>query len=242
MSSQSQKLVEEEASVITAPLRVDAVTLETIRANPRVQTFIRKSDQALAMVGYTEHGERHAKLVAKNARRILHELGYNDREPELAAIAGYLHDIGNAVNRVMHAQTGAVIALRILTDYGMPDEEILEVIGAIGNHHEADGCAINAVAAALILADKSDVHRSRVRNPDMISFDIHDRVNYSVERSSLKIDSASKQIVLDLTIDTSISGVMEYFEIFLTRMLASTKAAKFLDTSFSFIVNGIRLF
>jgi putative nucleotidyltransferase with HDIG domain len=239
MIPQTEKLTEDDPGL--SPEQ-DLVTLETIRANPRVQTFIRKSDQALAMVGYTEHGERHAKLVAKTARRILQELGYNEREAELAAIAGYLHDIGNAVNRVMHAQTGAVIALRILSDYGMPDEEILEVIGAIGNHHEADGCAINAVAAALILADKSDVHRSRVRNPDMISFDIHDRVNYSVERSSLKIDSASKQIVLDLTIDTSISGVMEYFEIFLTRMLASTKAAKFLDTSFSFIVNGIRLF
>src|SRR5437867_1921443 len=148
MSAPMQKLVEDEPAIVTSPSGVNSVTLETIRANPRVQTFIRKSDQALAMVGYTEHGERHAKLVAKNARRILQELGYNEREAELAAIAGYLHDIGNAVNRVMHAQTGAVIALGILSDYGMPDEEILEVIGAIGNHHEADGCAINAVAAA----------------------------------------------------------------------------------------------
>ena len=242
MIPQTEKLIEHEPAVSTSPNGGDGVTLEMVRANPRVQTFIRKSDEALAMVGYTEHGERHVSLVAKNAHRILHELGYNNREAELAAIAGYLHDIGNAVNRVMHAQTGACIALSILSDYGMPDEEILEIIGAIGNHHEADGCAINAVAAALILADKSDVHRSRVRNPDMIKFDIHDRVNYSVEQSSLKIDAASKQIVLDLTIDTSISGVMEYFEIFLSRMLASTKAAKFLETSFSFIVNGIPLF
>ena len=242
MIPQTKNLVENEPALANSHATTNGVTLETIRANPRVQTFIRKSDEALAIVGYTEHGERHASLVAKNARRVLTELGHSEREAELAAIAGYLHDIGNAVNRAMHAQTGAVIALRILSDNRMPDEEILEVIGAIGNHHEADGCAINAVAAALILADKSDVHRSRVRNPDMIKFDIHDRVNYSVERSSLKIDSASKQIVLDLTIDTSISGVMEYFEIFLTRMLASTKAAKFLQTSFSFIVNGIRLF
>ena len=241
MMPQTEKFTR-ESTAFSGPNSVEGLTLELIRANPRVQTFIRKSDEALAMIGYTEHGERHASLVAKNARRILMELGFDQRRGELAAIAGYLHDIGNSVNRVMHAQTGAMIALRILSDHGMPDEEILEVIGAIGNHHEADGCAINAVAAALILADKSDVHRSRVRNPDMITFDIHDRVNYSVEHSALKIDNVSKQIILDLTIDTKISGVMEYFEIFMTRMLASTKAAKFLQTSFSFIANGIRLF
>lgn len=218
------------------------VTLEDIRANPRVQTFIRISEQALGIIGYTEHGERHVSLVAANAKNILLRLGYPERQAELAAIAGYMHDIGNAVNRVMHAQTGATIALRILSDHGMPDEEILQIIGAIGNHHESDGSAINAVAAALILADKSDVHRSRVRNPDMITFDIHDRVNYSVEKSSLLVDAESRRIILDLTIDTSISGVMEYFEIFLSRMLASTKAAKFLNTTFSFIVNGSELF
>lgn len=219
-----------------------AVTLADIRANPRVQTFIRSSDEALAIIGYTEHGERHVSLVAKNAENILLRLGYPKRQAELAAIAGYMHDIGNAVNRIMHAQTGANIALRILSDHGMHDDEILQIIGAIGNHHESDGSAINPVAAALILADKSDVHRSRVRNPDMITFDIHDRVNYSVEKSSLLVDTASSRIILDLNIDTTISGVMEYFEIFMSRMLASTKAAKFLNTSFSFIVNGIKLF
>jgi len=217
------------------------VTLADIRANPRVQTFIRSSDAALAMIGYTEHGERHVSLVAANAENILSRLGYPKRQAELAAIAGYLHDIGNAVNRVMHAQTGATIALRILSDHGMPDEEILQVVGAIGNHHETDGSAINAVAAALILADKSDVHRSRVRNPDMITFDIHDRVNYSVEKSTLVVDTAGSRIVLELTIDTSISAVMEYFEIFMSRMLASTKAAQFLKTTFSFVVNDFKI-
>jgi uncharacterized protein len=223
---------------------VDAqvVTLATIKANPRVKTFILSSNEALGIIGYTEHGERHASLVADNARAILLQLGYPRRQAELAAIAGYLHDIGNAINRVMHAQTGATIALRILSDYKMSDEEILQIVGAIGNHHEADGFAINVVAAALILADKSDVHRSRVRNPDMIKFDIHDRVNYSVQHRSLSVDVASRRIVLDLTIDTKISGVMEYFEIFLSRMLASSKAAKFLHTDFSLVVNGIKLF
>lgn len=242
MRASTDNRLDAEAAFATAAGETAPVNFESIRDNPRVQTFIRKSDEALAMIGYTEHGRRHASLVADNAKRILLELGYNARQAELAAIAGYLHDIGNAINRVMHAQTGAVIALRILTDCGMPDEEVLEVISAIGNHHETDGFAVNAVAAALILADKSDVHRSRVRNADMVKFDIHDRVNYSVERSSLTIDTLRKQIVLDLTIDTSISGVMEYFEIFLTRMLASAKAAKFLQTSFSLIVNKSRLF
>ncbi len=145
-------------------------------------------------------------------------------------------------DRNLHAQTGAVIALRILDEYKMPDDEITTVIGAIGNHHEADGWAISEVAAALILADKSDVHRSRVRNPDTLSFDIHDRVNYSVEKSFLDVDPERQRITLDLTIDVSISGVMEYFEIFMTRMLASVKAAKFLGTSFGLMVNNTRLF
>ena len=218
------------------------VTLAVIRANTRVNTFIESSNEALGIIGYTEHGQRHVTLVAETARDILLQLGYPKRQAELAAIAGYLHDIGNAVNRVMHAQTGATIALRILSDHHMPDHEILQIIGAIGNHHEADGFAINVVAAALILADKSDVHRSRVRNPDMITFDIHDRVNYSVQHRSLSVDVANRRIVLDLTIDTKISGVMEYFEIFLSRMLASSKAAKFLSTDFSLVVNGIKLF
>ena len=217
------------------------VTFDQVRDDPRVRSFIRSADSALEVIGYTEHGERHVGLVAHIAFNTLKRLGHPDREAELAAIAGYLHDIGNAVNREVHAQTGAVMAMRILTDMGMPDDEVVKVMGAIGNHHETDGSAISPVAAAVILGDKSDVHRTRVRNPDMIKFDVHDRVNYAVEKSFLNVDEARKEITLELTIDTKISQVMEYFEIFLTRMLACRKAAIFLGTSFGLTVNGNRL-
>ncbi len=217
------------------------VTFEMVRDNPRVKSFIRSADSALEEIGYTEHGERHVGLVAHIAYNTLKRLGHPEREAELAAIAGYLHDIGNAVNREVHAQTGAVMAMRILTDMGMPDDEIVKVMGAIGNHHETDGSAISAIAAAVILGDKSDVHRTRVRNPDMIKFDVHDRVNYAVEKSFLNVDESRKEITLELTIDTKISQVMEYFEIFMTRMLACRKAAIYLGTSFGLTVNGNRL-
>ena len=217
------------------------VTFAEVRENPRVKIYVRKADEALAEIGYTEHGERHVGLVAHIAYNTLKRLGYPEREAELAAIAGYLHDVGNAVNRDHHAQTGGTMAMQLLEKMGMPDVEIVRVIGAIGNHHENDGDPVSAVAAALILADKSDVHRTRVRNPDMIKFDIHDRVNYAVERSFLNVNEAEKLITLELTIDTAISQVMEYFEIFMTRMLASRKAAKFLGTTFGLTVNGNRL-
>jgi len=217
------------------------VRFEQVRDDPRVKCYVRKADENLAEIGYTEHGERHVGLVARIAYNVLKRLGYPERTAELASIAGYLHDIGNAVNRDHHAQTGAVMAMQLLREMDMPDEEILQVIGAIGNHHENDGDPVSAVAAAVTLADKSDVHRTRVRNPDMIKFDIHDRVNYAVEKSFLNVDEASKQITLELTVDTAISQVMEYFEIFMTRMLASRKAAKFLGVSFGLKVNGNRL-
>jgi metal-dependent HD superfamily phosphatase/phosphodiesterase len=217
------------------------VTFEFVRDHPRVRRYIRMADAALEQIGYTEHGERHVSLVSKIAFNVLKRMGRPERECELAAIAGLLHDIGNAVNRDHHAQTGAVIAMTMLNEFGMEDLEVLTVIAAIGNHHENDGDPVNAVAAAIILADKSDVHRTRVRNPDMIRFDIHDRVNYAVEKSFLNVDDDRKHITLELTIDQNISHVMEYFEIFMTRMLASRKAAKFLGATFGLSVNGNRL-
>jgi metal-dependent HD superfamily phosphatase/phosphodiesterase len=228
--------------VVSGPVpAVRVVSFEFVRDHARVKVFVRKADEALAEIGYTEHGERHVGLVAHIAYNILKRLGHPERECELAAIAGYLHDIGNAVNRDHHAQTSAVMAMQLLTEMGMPDLEIVRVMGAIGNHHENDGDPVSPVAAALIRADKSDVHRTRVRNPDMIKFDIHDRVNYAVEKSFLNVDEGRKLITLELTIDTAISQVMEYFEIFMTRMIASRKAAIYLGCSFGLSVNGNRL-
>ena len=217
------------------------LSFEFVRDHPKVRLYIRMADASLEQIGYTEHGERHVGLVARIAFNVLKRLGYPERMCELGAIAAYLHDIGNAVNRDHHAQTGAVMAMQLLTEFGMDDQEVLTCIAAIGNHHENDGDPVNPVAAAVILGDKSDVHRTRVRNADMIKFDIHDRVNYAVEKSFLNVEENKKHITLQLTIDPAISHVMEYFEIFMTRMLASRKAAKFLGTTFGLTVNGNRL-
>jgi metal-dependent HD superfamily phosphatase/phosphodiesterase len=206
-----------------------------------VRLYVKMADAALEQIGYTEHGERHVGLVSRIAYNVMKRTGRPERQAELAAIAGILHDIGNSVNRDHHAQTGGVMAMQLLREFGMPDDEVLTVIAAIGNHHENDGDPVNDVAAAVILADKSDVHRTRVRNPDMIKFDIHDRVNYAVEKSFLNVDVDQKHITLELTIDPKISHVMEYFEIFMTRMLASRKAAKHLGATFGLQVNGNRL-
>src|SRR5499426_4712570 len=214
------------------------LTFDFVREHPRVRLFVKMADASLEQIGYTEHGERHVGLVSRIAYNVMKRMGRPERQAELAAIAGILHDIGNSVNRDHHAQTGGVMAMQILRDFGMPDDEILTVIAAIGNHHENDGDPVNDVAAALILADKSDVHRTRVRNPDMIKFDIHDRVNYAVVKSFLNVDEQRKLITLELTIDTQISQVMEYFEIFMSRMLACRKAAKFLGATFGLVANG----
>jgi metal-dependent HD superfamily phosphatase/phosphodiesterase len=212
-----------------------------VKKNPVVETFIRYGNQFLGAMGYTEHGFRHVNLVATIARNILERLNFPPREAELAAIAGYLHDIGNVVSRNNHGISGAVIAYRILTDMGMPPDEVALVISAIANHEEEYGHPVSNVAAALILADKSDVHRSRVRNPDLSSFDIHDRVNYAVEHSFLWVKEERRVITLDLTIDIEICPVMEYFEIFLTRMALCRRAANFLKADFELMINGAKL-
>ena len=216
------------------------VTLQDIKADSYVQGLIDAGNRHLAAIGYTEHGLRHVGLVSNIASNILEKMEHPERECELAGIAAYLHDIGNAVNRVSHAQTGAILAAGILERHGMKPEEIASVIGAIGNHDEMDGNPVNNISAALILADKSDVHRSRVRNPDLAKFDIHDRVNYAVERSFLRVYPKGR-IALELTIDTEICPVMEYFEIFLARMLLCRKAAEFLLTKFELKINEVKL-
>lgn len=213
------------------------VTLDEVKSHPAVDTFIQLADRYMGELGYTEHGFRHAGIVAKDARRVLLELGYAPRDAELAAMAGYLHDMGNFVCRSMHPQTGASITYSILCELGMPFPEIGVVLGAIGNHEEGIGQPTSAQGAALILADKADVHRSRVRNPDPEAFDLHDRVNYAAKSSGLNIDSEQRTIALELEIDTGIGTIMEYFEIFLDRMAMCRRAAEFLDCRFRLVIN-----
>lgn len=218
------------------------ITFETIRNNQDIKTYISRADESLKALGYTEHSFAHVGKVSENAAYILTTLGYDERTVELARIAGYLHDIGNLVNRVDHSQSGAVMAFRILDNLGMPADEIATIVTAIGNHDEGTGVPVNPVAAALIIADKSDVRRTRVRkNLDMSAFDIHDRVNYSVEESDLSISEDKKRAVLTLKIDSSISAVMDYFRIFIGRMELSKRAGAALGLEFSLVINGQEL-
>ena len=217
------------------------ITFENIKSNEDIKIYITKADESLKALGYTEHSFAHVGKVSEDAAYILETLGYDERTVELTRIAGYLHDIGNLVNRVDHSQSGAVMAFRILDNLGMPADEIATIVTAIGNHDEGTGVPVNAVAAALIIADKSDVRRTRVRNSDISSFDIHDRVNYSVEKSSLSISEDKKRAILDLTIDSSISAVMDYFSIFIGRMQMSKHAANALGLEFSLVINGQEL-
>ena len=214
------------------------ITPTEIKQNEQIRTYIEKADEALAALGYTEHSYAHVTRVAHFAEKIMDDLGYPRRMQELAWIAGYMHDIGNVINRIDHAQSGAVMAFRILDKLGMPADEIATVCSAIGNHDESTAFPVNAVAAALILADKTDVRRTRVRNRDKATFDIHDRVNYAVEKASTTLDAAGKAVVLDLQLDTGMSPVIDYFEIFLERMLLCRKAAEKLGLSFRLVVNG----
>ncbi len=214
------------------------VTYKYIRQNPDIHTYIKNADAAVEAQGYTEHSFAHVEKVASTVEVILSSLGYDERTVELGKIAAYLHDIGNVVNRIDHAQSGAVMAFRLLDNLNMPAEEICAVISAIGNHDESTAQPLNAISAALIIADKTDVRRSRVRNADMRSFDIHDRVNYAVERSDLFFSEDRSSVILDLVIDTGIASVMEYFEIFLQRMILCKRSAEFLGISFRLRING----
>ena len=222
-------------------MQVATVTLEEVKRDILTDTLIRTGNSNLGAMGFTEHGYRHLNLVSNITYNVARRLGFAQREIELAAIAGYMHDIGNVVNREGHHLSGAVIAYFILERLGMPLDEIGTVVAAIGNHDEGTGSPVNNIAAALILADKSDVHRTRVRNTDVASFDIHDRVNYAVERSFLRVADEERTIILELEIDQEISPVMDYFEIFLSRMLLCRRAANFLGCRFGLQINGHKL-
>ena len=217
------------------------LTFEQVQNNPAIRTYIQRADESLIALGFTEHSFAHVGMVARNAAYILETLGYPQRTVEVAKIAAFLHDIGNLVNRVDHSQSGAVMAFRILDNLDCDPEEIATIVTAIGNHDEGTGLPVNAVAAALILADKSDVRRSRVRNQDPSTFDIHDRVNYSVKRSQLKINEEHTLIKLKLFVDTKYGSVMDYFEIFMQRMILSRKAAEKLGLQFKLMINEQQL-
>ena len=220
----------------------NGLTLEVVREDPEVQAFIKQANKSLGILGFTEHGFRHVGLVANIARNVLIRLDYDAHQQELAAIAGYLHDIGNVVSRHGHASTGAMLAYPILTRLGMPPADKAVILGAIGSHgddHGTRGEPVNPVSAALILADKSDVHRSRVRNTDQSTFDDHDRVNYAATSSFLRVDGDNRTITLELTIDTSIASVMQYFEIFMPRMQMCRRAANLLECMFRITMNEV---
>ena len=218
-----------------------SMTYEQIKDNVTIQTYIAQADKSLAALGFTEHSFAHVTRVAEMAGYILTTMGHEPRTVEIAKIAGYLHDIGNLVNRVDHSQSGAVMAFRLLDNLGFDPQEIATIVTAIGNHDEGTGVPVDEVAAALILADKSDVRRSRVRNQDIQSFDIHDRVNYSVTKSEVKINEAHTLIKLKLNVDLHVSSVMDYFEIFMGRMLLCRKAAEKLGLQFKLMINEQQL-
>ena len=214
------------------------VTYKYIKQNPDIMTYIKRADKALEAIGYTEHSFAHVERVAQTASMILTELDYPERQVELVKIAGIMHDIGNVINRVDHAQSGAVMAFRLLDNLSMPAEEICSIVSAIGNHDESTAVPIDEISAALIIGDKTDVRRTRVRNQDLLTFDIHDRVNYAVEKSNVRFNDNKTSIILELTVDTNISSVKEYFEIFLQRMILCKKASQYFGKRFEMIING----
>jgi uncharacterized protein len=216
------------------------LTLEEVQHDKRLSSLIAGADRVMEGLGFTEHGFRHATLVARIAFNVLDRLGFDDRTTSLACVAGYLHDIGNSIARENHGPTGALFAYDALKDR-MRMEDLTPILAAIGNHEEEYGQAVSPISAAVILADKSDVHRSRVRKSGQPDFDIHDRVNYAAEQSFLRVDSGARTVTLELTIDTEISQVMEYFEIFLHRMVMCRRAAERLDCQFKITANGVTL-
>lgn len=222
-------------------LEPDRVTYQTLRADTEIVDLIMMSDRYLDTIGYTDHGLKHVGRVSQRAFGLLKAIGSTRRNMELATVAAMLHDIGNMIHRVEHPQSSALMAFQLLRERGMPTEEIAVVCGAIANHDESIGEPVSEPGAALILADKSDVLRSRVRNPRMISFDIHDRVNYAAKSSRITVDKARHMIALELEVDTNIASVMEYFEIFMSRMRISRKAANFLNCDFQLIINDTKL-
>lgn len=217
------------------------ITFKYIKENNEIKTYIEQADHTLKQIGYTEHSFAHVGIVSEKASYILEELGYDERLVELTKIAGYMHDIGNTVNRVNHALSGANMAFRLLDKINVPPQEICQIISAIGHHDEGTAQPLSPMCAAIIIADKTDVRRSRVRNTDLITFDIHDRVNYAAEKSSLHFNEDKTSLIMDLTINTDISSVMEYFEIFLDRMLLCKRAAIYLGVKFKFVINGLKM-
>jgi metal-dependent HD superfamily phosphatase/phosphodiesterase len=216
------------------------LTLDEVKDDSELSNFISAADRVMEGLGYTEHGFRHANLTARIAFNVMTRVGFDEHMANLACVAGYLHDVGNMISREAHGQTGGVLVYQALRERASAADLAL-VVSAVANHEEDNGAAVSPVAAAVILADKSDVHRSRVRKSGQIEFDIHDRVNFAAEQSFLRVDSVAKTVTLELTIDTEISQVMEYFEIFLGRMQMCRKAAEVLDCKFKLTINGAEL-
>lgn len=217
------------------------VTYQEIRQDKKVNALIKKGDENLGVLGFTDHSGSHSGLVAMRASELLKELGFSIHLQELAKVAGYMHDIGNAINRKQHAEYGALLADDILKAYDLDLEDHVDIVSAIAHHDESTGGATDVLSAALIIADKTDVRRNRVREKEMTAFDIHDRVNYAVTANRLEINAKTREIILNLEIDESICTMFEYFDIFLNRMLLSRKAAEFLDASFNLVVNGNKI-
>jgi hypothetical protein len=223
-----------------AATETEGVTLEVVQQDEELSSFISAADRVMEGLGYTEHGFRHANLTARIAFNVLTRAGFDTHTANLASVAGYLHDVGNMVSRYAHGQTGGVLVYQAMRTR-VPSGDLAQIVAAVANHEEDNGYAVSPVSAAVILADKSDVHRSRVRKSGQIEFDIHDRVNFAAEQSFLRVDSAAKTVSLELTIDTQISQVMEYFEIFLGRMQMCRLAAEVLGCKFKLLINGAEL-